>query len=177
MLSHTRLQQPRSGWEFLAHHFTPVRFDDLNMDAQPYVPFVAYGNSKSANCLMSLEIERRYSHGGLHLTVLHPGSVLTSLNRHMDRTLARSMLTPDMITRMEMPDKGAARTVWTTVAKEWEGKGGKYLEDVSVAQPMQDPPLPLNGYLPHVYDSEAAERLWAESFRIVGGADDDAGAE
>ena len=55
------------------HRISPVVFDDLNMDKQPYNPWVAYGQSKTANAYMALELERRYGSRGLHSTSLHPG--------------------------------------------------------------------------------------------------------
>ena len=160
-----------------AHRNSPVNFDDLNMDKQPFNTWAAYGNSKSANALMALELDRRYGSRGLHSTVVHPGGMPTNLARHIDPAVIGAMLQPEMLRSMKTVEQGAATTVWAAISKEWEGKGGKYLEDVSVAQPMQDPPLPLNGYLPYVYDGEAAKRLWAESLRIVGMADDGSGGQ
>ena len=78
-----------------------------------------------------------------------------------------------MLRSMKNAEQGAATTVWAAVSREWEGKGGQYLEDLGLGKPAQDPPLPLSGYAPHVFASEAdAARLWAESLRIVGMADD-----
>jgi len=82
-----------------------------------------------------------------------------------------------VLTIIKIFDQGGATTVWAAVSKEWEGKGGKYLEDCTVALPAQTPPLPLNGYLPYIYDAEAAKRLWTESLRIVGMKDDGSGAQ
>ena len=71
-------------------------------------------------------------------------------------------------------EQGAATTVWAAVSKEWEGKGGKYLEDVSVSVPETEELVPLfRGYKPHMYDAEAAKRLWDESLNIVGLDDDE----
>ena len=72
---------------------------------------------------------------------------------------------------MKRSDQGAATTVWAAVSREWEGKGGQYLEDLGLGKPAQDPPLPLSGYAPYVFDAEGAARLWTESLRIVGMTD------
>ena len=154
------------------HRFTPIKFDDLNMDKQPFHAFAAYGQSKSANACMALELDRRYGSRGLHSTVVHPGGIVTDLARHIDPKVIVSFLDDETLRSMKTVEQGGATTVWAAVSKEWEGKGGKYLEDVSVAKPAQEPPLPVNGYFPWVYDTEAAKRLWTESLRIVGVKDD-----
>ena len=160
-----------------AHRHSPIVFDDLNMDKQPFNPFAAYGQSKTANACMALELDRRYGSRGLHSTVVHPGGMPTNLARHVDLQLIAAQINDEMLRSMKTVDQGGATTVWAAVSKEWEGKGGKYLEDVSVAKPMQDPPQPLNGYLPYLYDVDAAKRLWTESLRIVGVKDDSTGGQ
>ena len=44
-----------------AHLMAPVFFDDPHFDFIPYVPFVAYGQSKTATVLLAVEITRRWS--------------------------------------------------------------------------------------------------------------------
>lgn len=69
---------------------------------------------------------------------------------------------------MKSTEQGAATTVWAAVAAEWEGTGGKYLEDVSVSGPMGEQVVLAPGYAPHAYDEEAAEKLWNVSNELVG---------
>ena len=95
----------------------------------------------------------------------------------MDPATVKAFQGIERIRSMKRPDQGAATTVWAAVSKEWEGKGGKYLEDVSVALPNQQPPLPMSGYCPYIYDSDASKRLWTESLRIVGMTDDGTGGQ
>ncbi|HUY17219.1 MAG TPA: SDR family NAD(P)-dependent oxidoreductase, partial [Acidimicrobiales bacterium] len=45
-----------------AHHFSPVRFDDVDYVNRPYDPWSAYGQSKTANVLHAVEITRRWGH-------------------------------------------------------------------------------------------------------------------
>ena len=156
-----------------AHRNSSIMFDDLNMDKQPFNPFAAYGQSKTANAYMALELDRRYGRLGLRSTVVNPGGIPTNFSRNVDpKFIAVGLRSEEMMRSMKTIEQGAATTVWAAVSKEWEGKGGKYLEDVSIAKPIQDPPQPLNGYLPYLYDVDAAKRLWTESLRIVGVKDD-----
>lgn len=71
---------------------------------------------------------------------------------------------------VKTPEQGAATTVWAAIGKQWEGCGGKYLEDCSVSEPVQagviSPIAP--GYAPHAYDVEAAKQLWDLSAKLVG---------
>ena len=60
--------------------------------------------------------------------------------------------------------------MWAAVSSEWEGKGGKYLENCSVSPPAKDGELSIfdPGYKPYAYDQEAAKRLWELSNNLVG---------
>ncbi len=100
---------------------------------------------------------------------------MTNLPRHLDPQTLKSMVTPAMLLAMKSPEQGAATTVWAAVGKQWEGKGGKFLEDCSVSEPFvaDDPrhegwgPM-APGYAPHVYDQQAAQQLWEVSLKLVG---------
>ena len=66
-------------------------------------------------------------------------------------------------------EQGAATTVWAAIGKEWEGTGGKYLENCSVAQPTADgQPDKVGGVMPHAYDEAGATKLWELSLDAVG---------
>ena len=56
---------------------------------------------------------------------------MTNLPRH--QTL-KSVVTPAMLSAKKSPEQGAATTIWAAVGKQWEGKGGKFLEDCSVSE-------------------------------------------
>lgn len=75
--------------------------------------------------------------------------------------------TPDKQRRFKSPEQGAATTVWAAVSKDWEGKGGKYLEDCKVAEEKKSEDE-WGGVAPHAYDVEAAKRLWDVSMQLVG---------
>ena len=47
-----------------AHRRSPVHFDDLDLKTAGYDPWVAYGQSKTANIYLANEIERRYGSQG-----------------------------------------------------------------------------------------------------------------
>lgn len=153
------------------HRYSPVLLTDLNLKARGYDKWVAYGQSKTANIYLATEIERRYGSRGLHATAVMPGGILTPLARHMDEETLKAMASaPGIEKKFKSPEQGAATTVWAAVGKEWEGKGGKYLENCGVAGPKAEgdssPMVP--GYSPHAYDESAAKKLWELSLELVG---------
>eukprot|EP00243_Klebsormidium_subtile_P004274 TRINITY_DN1813_c0_g1_i1.p1 TRINITY_DN1813_c0_g1~~TRINITY_DN1813_c0_g1_i1.p1 ORF type:complete len:246 (+),score=36.54 TRINITY_DN1813_c0_g1_i1:90-740(+) len=157
------------------HRRSPILFDDLDLKKVGYQPFTAYGQSKTANIYLATEIERRYGSQGLHATAVHPGGIITELGRHMDPAMLKSMVTPELQLKFKSPEQGAATTVWAAVGKEWEGKGGKYLEDCSESQPLPEnvSGALVPGYAKHAYDEQAAKKLWGLSLELVGVDDDD----
>ncbi|KAL0931117.1 ww domain-containing oxidoreductase [Colletotrichum truncatum] len=166
----------------LAHRASEIRFDDYNFDSGDYNEVTAYGQSKTANIYLANEIERRYGSNGLHALSLHPGSIVTNINRHRledrDETL-KAMLRDrydELVRTMKSKPQGAATTVYAALSKDWEGKGGKYLNDCVEAGPADPNSAPLSpdtGYASWAYDEKKAERLWAESNKMVGLDDDE----
>ncbi len=108
---------------------------------------------------------------GLHANAVHPGVISTNLARHVDQSALQGMLASVQPFMKSIP-QGAATTVWAATAKEWEGKGGKFLEDCSVAKPFDSETMNFTrGYLPHAYDHESAKKLWEMSNKFVGTSD------
>jgi hypothetical protein len=82
---------------------------------------------------------------------------------------------PKLKARTKSAEQGAATTVWAAVAAEWEGKGGKFLEDCAVATPRTAETGLYKGYAAWAFDEEAAKRLWEDTLRMVGMEDDEQG--
>ena len=74
---------------------------------------------------MTNEIDRRYGCQGLHATTVHPGLVITPINKHVDPLVAAGFLNEAMLKTAKDVEQGAATTVWAAIGKEWEDKGGK----------------------------------------------------
>ena len=70
---------------------------------------------------------------------------------------------------IKTPEQGAATTVWAAVGAEWEGRGGRFLEDCSVSEPFVDAGAKgvAPGYVPYAYDEGAARKLWELSLELV----------
>ncbi|KAJ3545401.1 hypothetical protein NM208_g2530 [Fusarium decemcellulare] len=144
--------------------------DNYNYQKGGYDPWVAYGQSKTANIYMASELERRYGSQGLHATSVHPGGIMTGLARHIPEEQVQSMAGNDVVKKgLKSPEQGAATTIWAAIGRQWEGTGGKYLADCSVAELAEDAnPLMAQGHAKHAYDPEKKSRLWNDSLKIVG---------
>jgi NAD(P)-dependent dehydrogenase (short-subunit alcohol dehydrogenase family) len=153
-----------------AHRMSPVHLDDLDLKKAGYDPWVAYGQSKTASIHMATEIERRYGSQGLHASAVHPGSISTTLQRYLRPEFVQMWSSPELERKMKSPEQGAATTVWAAIGSEWEGTGGKYLEDCRVSEPIQDGEDGGRdpGFVPHAYDEDVAKELWVISLRLVG---------
>jgi NAD(P)-dependent dehydrogenase (short-subunit alcohol dehydrogenase family) len=53
-----------------ANTYAPVLFDDPHFRFMPYSPFVAYGQSKTANILFAVELTRRWAGNGIEARVV-----------------------------------------------------------------------------------------------------------
>ena len=89
------------------HLRSPVIFDDLNFAARPYDPWLAYGQSKTANVLFAVEATKRWASDGITANAVHPGAIAdTSLSRHMDPGSARG---PARLWPVQLQDDRAGR--------------------------------------------------------------------
>ena len=155
------------------HKLSPVRFDDLNFE-QGYDKWQAYGQAKSADSLFAVELDALGRDQGVRAFAVHPGGILTPLQRHLPIEEQRALGwidengVPD--SRFKTPEQGAATTVWAATSPQLDGMGGVYLEDVDIASPTvpDSPTARLAGVNAHAIDRDAAARLWAVSAQLTG---------
>ena len=67
-----------------AHRTGTIDLDDLNWERRPYKSWPAYGQSKLANLLFTLELQRRLAAAGspVRAVAAHPGYAATNLQNH-----------------------------------------------------------------------------------------------
>jgi hypothetical protein len=123
---------------------------------------------------MANELERRYGHKGLHGLSIHPGVVHTNIPRHLGSEFVEQLMKDENILKiLSTSEQGAAMTVLAAVGKEWEGKGGKYLEYCEEGKRGIDYNDAFGvGYVRQTYDPSNEERPWKDSLKIVGMSDD-----
>lgn len=151
------------------HRMSPVIFEDINFEQRAYNKWASYGQSKTANILHAVELDRRLGERGVHAYAVHPGAIQTELSRHMDETdweMMRSRAESGAFKIKTIP-AGAATSVYAATAPELEGRGGLYLEDCHIAEINNDQ-ADSAGLQSYAVDPEAAQRLWAVSEEMVG---------
>ena len=106
----------------------------------------------------------------MRANAVHPGGILTELGRHLTPEMSKEM-TGRFASRGPVQFKqvphGAATQVWAAVSPELAGVGGRYLEDVRIANPSSGE-SDSSGYAAHALDPEVATRLWSLSEKLVG---------
>jgi NAD(P)-dependent dehydrogenase (short-subunit alcohol dehydrogenase family) len=149
------------------HVISPVVFDDIHFASRPYEPWSAYGQSKTANALFALELDRRYGHVGIHAYAVHPGMVATDLGRHLTREALTAVVGKgsSRVSSLKKVDTGASTTLAAATAPWLDDHGGAYLADCQLATASDGP----NAVAPHARDAAAAERLWEVSEATLAG--------
>ncbi|KAH8662970.1 short chain dehydrogenase [Tricladium varicosporioides] len=148
------------------HHASEIQFDDFNL--QDYTPSKGYSQSKLAQIYQSNYIDRHFGSKGIHALSLMPGGIATNLQRHIpDAEKERWAKNEWIVNFMKSSSQGAATTVLAAVGREWEGKGGKYLEDCGVAkkEPFIQGALGVRDY---AYDEDKEDRLWKLTLKTLG---------
>jgi NAD(P)-dependent dehydrogenase (short-subunit alcohol dehydrogenase family) len=169
-----------SAW---AHSRAPVVFEDPNFEHRDYVPWMAYGQSKTANILFALAMDERGKAHGVRAFSLHPGSIVsTGLSKYVAPEILRAVglidedgnPIIDPAKNMKTVEQGAATSVWCATSPQLERIGGVYCQNCDIA-PLVSEELATNpigsmalGVMPHAVDPHAADRLWRMSEQLTG---------
>ncbi|MCL6707539.1 oxidoreductase [Pseudomonas sp. R2.Fl] len=169
------------------HYFSPVVFDDLHFERRDYEPWSAYGQSKTANILFALELDRRGEAHGVRAFSLHPGGIAgTALSQHLPVEVlqkggvldANGEPIIDPSKDLKSPMQGAATQVWCATSPLLAGMGGVYCSDSDIVRVVKDDsPFSIEsnhsdkrerGVQSYAVDPQSAERLWAVSEQLTG---------
>lgn len=161
------------------HWFSRVIFEDPNFEHRAYDPWQAYGQSKTANILFAVELDRRgQSRGNVRAFSAHPGAILeTGLAKHVAPETLRGagavdehgQPVIDPIKGLKTVEQGASTIVWCATSPELDGIGGVYCEDNDIAflaRGDADHASPSSsgeqrrGVMPYAVDPDNARRLW-----------------
>jgi NAD(P)-dependent dehydrogenase (short-subunit alcohol dehydrogenase family) len=139
-------------------------FEDPSFEHRPYDKMVAYGQSKTANVLFAVEVDRRYQRDGIRAFALHPGAIVeTDLGRHYDPEEVKLVIErARRIGSFKTVEQGAATTIWCATSPQLADRGGVYCENCDVAAVKTEGD---DGVRPYAIDPETAQRLWAWSER------------
>jgi NAD(P)-dependent dehydrogenase (short-subunit alcohol dehydrogenase family) len=152
------------------HRMDGFDLSDLNFRKREYVYYLAYCQAKRANVLHAVGLAKRLAPFGISANAVHPGAIRTEVWRdlteeHVQQAIAWSAASgsPE-----KTPAQGAATQVWAAVSPAAEGLSGLYLEDCHVAEHIPYGDFGAAGVIQEALDEDTADRLWAESERIIG---------
>src|SRR5690606_10350758 len=158
------------------HHFAPFNFEDPNFEVREYETLQAYGQSKSAVNLFSMELDNWAKEFGVRAYSLHPGSIAgTELAREAPLEVFVKMglcdeqgnILPEVTASLKTIPQGASTTIWCATSPLLNSVGGVFCEDADIAE------LSLNredstGVKPYSLDENNAKRLWELSEKFTG---------
>lgn len=153
------------------HQLSGIRWEDPQF-TRSYDRWLAYAQSKTANALFAVELDRRGCDRGIRAFSLHPGAILTPLQRHLSR---EEMIERGWVDRngnladpsFKTPQQGAATQLWAATSPQLTGMGGVYCEDCEIADPTDSTDM-IVGVREHATDLDQAARLWELSARLTG---------
>src|SRR5215472_3563221 len=138
-----------------------VDLDDIDFERRPYDPWLAYGQSKTANILFAVEAAKRWASDGIVANALNPGRIgSTQLGRYLDQVLVRPAQSgPASIgVSVKNSEQGAATSTLLAASPLVDGVTGRYFEDCQEAGPHQ--PGIRRGVAAYALDPEHAKGLW-----------------
>lgn len=149
------------------HHNSPIRWDDVQF-THGYDKWRAYGQSKTANALFAVHLDRLGRGKGVRAFALHPGKIFTPLQRHLTQSemVAEGWLDSTGVPAdptFKTPEQGAATQVWAATSPQLAGLGGLYCEDCDIAVRAEATDEPFAGVRAYATDPDEAERLWTLS--------------
>ncbi|MEM8747206.1 MAG: oxidoreductase, partial [Actinomycetota bacterium] len=134
----------------------------------------AYGQAKTANALFAVQLDRLGEQRGVRAFAVHPGGIMTPLQRHLprDEMIAMGWMDDEgnVNERFKSPTQGASTTLWCATSPQLDGMGGVYCEDCDVARvpDADDPMARFVGVAEYAIDHGEAERLWELSAELTG---------
>ena len=149
------------------HRAGRIRLDDLNWERGRYERWRAYGQTKLANLLFTLELQRRLVEAGsaVRAVAAHPGWAATHLQGHTESGLQGALLALGNRFIGQDQDMGALPTLY---AATQDIPGGSYVGPDGRFEQRGHPTLV--GRSRAARDEKTARALWDLSERLTGTA-------
>lgn len=147
-----------------------INFDDINWEKN-YDKWLAYGQSKTANILFTMQLNKMYKSEGIQAFALNPGAIMTNLQNVLSIEEQRAMgyfkEDGSLADFFKTVEQGASTSVYAAVAPELDGSDGEYLEDCAITRIVNENKMEFMGRAPHAVDMKAAEKLWILSENML----------
>ncbi|MFE7168392.1 SDR family NAD(P)-dependent oxidoreductase [Streptomyces sp. NPDC057616] len=148
------------------HQRSPIVWDDVNFAFRPYDPWLAYGQSKTANVLFAVEATRRWAQDNITANALMPGAIYTNLQRHTGGR-GSGRVPAELVKTVE---QGAATSVLLAASPLVEGVGGRYFVDCNETEVVDRRSGTLHGVARYAVDPDNGRRLWTLSEDLLAAA-------
>jgi NAD(P)-dependent dehydrogenase (short-subunit alcohol dehydrogenase family) len=148
-----------------AHRLGRIRLDDLNWERRRYDRWRAYGQSKLANLLFTLELQRRLAEAGSDVRAMaaHPGYAATNLQGHTGNVVQHAIMAVGNHVLAQSDEMGALPTLY---AATQDVPPGAYVGPDGIAERRGHPTLV--GRSGAAGDGETARALWERSEELTG---------
>jgi NAD(P)-dependent dehydrogenase (short-subunit alcohol dehydrogenase family) len=149
-----------------AHRTGHIAFDDLQGE-RSYNRWRAYGQSKLANLLFALELDRRLRAAGSSVRSLcaHPGYAATNLQSAAAPTLDRLVMKLTNLVLAQDVEMGALPLLYAATQPGLEG--GAFVGPDGILEQRGHPKL-VHAHNREASDEEIARRLWEVSEELTG---------
>jgi NAD(P)-dependent dehydrogenase (short-subunit alcohol dehydrogenase family) len=155
------------------HFLSPVMFDDVEFEERSYDPWLSYGQAKTANSLTAVAIQQLFEANAIEAFAVHPGGIMTTLQRHMTEEDIQSRGWVDaegnVNERFKSVEEGASTSVWAATSLGLQDRGGCYLEDCNIAEVHETRPQAPSGVMHYAVDPAQAMDLWYLSETMIEG--------
>jgi NAD(P)-dependent dehydrogenase (short-subunit alcohol dehydrogenase family) len=148
-----------------AHRMGKIDLDDLNWERRSYDRWRAYGQSKLANLLFTLELQRRLGEADSPVLAVaaHPGWAATNLQSRTGSRLQNGLMAIGNRVLAQSDEQGALSTLYAATATM---PPAGYAGPDGFQEARGYPTLvPRSGA---ASDAETARRLWQLSERLTG---------
>ena len=132
-----------------------IQFDDLEMSSN-YSDSLAYGRSKLANVLFSLELGKLLRGTRITSNSLHPGVINTEIDRNVSPLLQFGFGVLAAVSGKNV-EQGAATSCFVATSPSLGSTSGRYFEDCNAVEVPET----------HMQDMAMADRLWLLSEELT----------
>ena len=152
----------------IAHRRSDILWDDIHFQSTPYDKWTAYAQAKTADALFALGLDLKYADQGLRAFSVHPGGILTPLQRHLPNeemqalgwTDADGNLSEQAAALFKSTTQGCTTTLWAATSPALADTGGLYCEDCDVANLATEESPRYFDVAPWATNEDSARRLW-----------------
>ncbi len=133
-----------------------LRLDDLNWEKRRYSGLASYGSAKTAQLLAMLCFEERFRNTGVSINTMHPGAVKTETGQE-NGALYRWFKKNLFDLALKSPEISAEALYYLGCSRELDCISGKFFNLTTLEEPA-----------PPALDKEIANRLWQQTFSMIG---------